>query len=431
MEDLGALAAQTGAWEIMRILHLVHQYPPEFVGGVELYTQTLAQQLAQRGHAVSVFVPSPATSEELVLPTIEDGVRVYRAPIGPRSPTAIFSSTFRHRQLSRAWAHVLDQVRPDMVHIQHMMGLPVDLFAVLQQRDLPFVVTLHDYYYFCANALLLTNYGHSICSGPHYYLNCGHCAVARLGHNHWWAAPLAAPFMAVRNQRLPAVLREARRIIAPTHFVADIYCQQFNLSPDRLSVIAHGVSAPDDIPPRRTASPDRLRVVFAGGIAPHKGVHVLIEAVNELPDEAIQLSIYGDVKAYPDYAADLQQRVRHSRITFYGAVPHARIWEVLRNSDLLVVPSLAYESSSLIIQEAFAMQTFVLASDLGALRETTLKGGGQLFAPGAVLELRDLLRRFCEHPDELNSLRARIKPTRTMAQHVAELEATYSALVAH
>ena len=114
----------------MRILHLVHQYPPEFIGGVELYTQTLAQQLARRDYAVSIFVPSIATSEKLVQVTSEDGVSVYRVPIGPRSSTAIFASTFGQRQLSRAWAHVLDQVQPDLVHVQHMMGLPVDPWSV-------------------------------------------------------------------------------------------------------------------------------------------------------------------------------------------------------------------------------------------------------------------------------------------------------------
>jgi glycosyltransferase involved in cell wall biosynthesis len=413
----------------MRVLHLVHQYPPEFMGGVEFYTQTLAQQLAQHDHAVSVFVPSLATSEELVQVTIENGVSVYRAPIGPRSSTAIFTSTFGQAQLSRAWAHVLDQVRPDLVHVQHMMGLPVDLITTLQQRAVPFVVTLHDVYYFCANALLLTNYDQSICDGPRHYLNCGHCAVARAGHNHIWAAPFAAPVMAARNQRLFSVLRQARHLIAPTHFVAEMYLRQLRLSPDRLSVIAHGIAVPEALPMRQLDDRQRIRLVFIGGIAPHKGVHILIDAVNQLPAEKYQLDIYGDLTTFPAYAADLQQRARHPGITFCGKIPHDQIWSVLRNSDVLIVPSLVYESSSLIIQEAFAMQTPVVASDLGALRETALRGGGRLFPPGGVSELRDLLSRFDAHPEDLAQLRSQIEPVRTIAQHAAEVEAGYLALV--
>ena len=44
----------------MNILHLVHQYPPEFVGGTELYAQTLAREQVARGHRVTVIFPSLA-----------------------------------------------------------------------------------------------------------------------------------------------------------------------------------------------------------------------------------------------------------------------------------------------------------------------------------------------------------------------------------
>jgi glycosyltransferase involved in cell wall biosynthesis len=409
----------------MRILHLVHQYPPEFVGGVELYTQTLARQLAQRDHLVSVCVPSITAAAELVHLAMEDGVSVYRVPISPRSSTAIFTSTFGHKRFSRAWIHVLDQARPDLVHIQHLMGLPVDLVTTLQQRDLPFVVTLHDYYYFCANALLLTNYDQSICGGPQHYFNCGHCAAARAGHNHAWAALFAAPIMAVRNRRLRSVIRPARKVIVPTHFVAELYRRQLDLPLEHMVIIPHGVAVPDSIPMRQRTEGQRLQLIYIGGIAPHKGVHVLIDAVNQLPPEKIQLAVYGDLAAFPAYAADLQQRARNPGITFAGKIPHAQVWDVLRNGDVLIVPSLAYESSSLIMQEAFAMQTPVIASDLGALRETALRGGGLLFPPGDVLALRDLLGRLSDEPAQLERLRANLKQPCSSAAHLAEIEALY------
>jgi glycosyltransferase involved in cell wall biosynthesis len=425
LEDRGAFAAQAGDWKLMRILHLVHQYPPEFVGGVELYTQTLAQQLAQRDHAVSVCVPSCVISAELAQVTIENGVRVYRVPIGPRSSTAVFTATFGQQQISRAWAQVLEQTQPDLVHVQHMMGLPVNLIATLQQRDLPFVVTLHDYYYFCANALLLTNYDQAICGGPQYYLNCGRCAVARAGHNHRWAAPLAAPIMAARNRRLRFVLRQARHIIAPTHFVAEMYRRQIDLPLARVSIIPHGIAMPDSLPTRQVADRQHIKLLFIGGIAPHKGVHVLIDAVNQLPPEKIQLTIYGELAAFPDYAADLQRLARHPGITFAGKIPHDQVWDVLRNGDALIVPSLVYESSSLISQEALAMQTPVIASDLGALRETARRGGGLLCPPGDVIALRGLLQSLIDEPAQLDQLRASLHVPHSVGEHVTAIEALY------
>ena len=43
----------------MRILHVVHQYPPQHVGGVEVYTQAVARYQAAAGHDVAVFCPEP------------------------------------------------------------------------------------------------------------------------------------------------------------------------------------------------------------------------------------------------------------------------------------------------------------------------------------------------------------------------------------
>src|SRR5512144_2063751 len=112
----------------MRILHLVHQYPPEKVGGTERYTQTLAKYQAARGHAVAVFCPSSdVLLDRAIEPENEDGAQVYRVPIGPRSPGEVFFSIFKQTRLSEAFRVVLDQFQPSLVHVQHLMGLPLNL----------------------------------------------------------------------------------------------------------------------------------------------------------------------------------------------------------------------------------------------------------------------------------------------------------------
>jgi glycosyltransferase involved in cell wall biosynthesis len=407
----------------MRILHLVHQYLPDYIGGVELYTQTLAKHQVKQGHAVAVFSPSSTA-----VASTEDGVQVYRTPLGPRDSQAIFFSTFRHAVLSRAWREALSDFRPDLVHVQHLMGVPVDVVAWLLKMKCPYAVTLHDYFYFCANALLLTNYDQALCGGPRWWINCGHCAIARAGHERLaWLSPAVAPLMAYRQYALRRVLTRADRLIAPTQFVHDQYCRQLGLLPDRVRVIVPGLDVPTEVEvnKRQRSAHDPLRVVFVGGITYQKGVHVLIDAVNQLTDDHVQVSIYGDLTAFPDYAAKLQRRARSAHITFHGRIPHDQVWRVLSESDVLVVPSLSYESSSLIIQEAFAMRTPVIASDLGALRETALNGGGLVLPPGDTSALRDVLLHFINSPTELESLRGRIQPRHSIEAHIAAVEAVY------
>ena len=121
----------------MRILHLVHQYLPDYVGGTELYTQTLATLQAATGHDVAVFCPSPESVDRDSMPAVsEQGVRVFRIPLGPRSRTQVFRDTFRQPQLLDALRAILQQESPEIVHIQHLMGMPVGLVDLLVEMGI-------------------------------------------------------------------------------------------------------------------------------------------------------------------------------------------------------------------------------------------------------------------------------------------------------
>ncbi|MCL4262170.1 MAG: glycosyltransferase family 4 protein [Anaerolineae bacterium] len=435
----------------MRILHLIHQYLPEKVGGTELYAQTLARHQVQEGHSVAIFTPTSAPLPEARSPKSDyrlpitdhasrithHDLRLYPLPIGERSPTAVLRSNFHHPALTRAFAQVLAQEKPDVVHVQHLMGLPFGLVQQIRRAGIPLVITLHDYWYVCANAQLLTNYDETVCQGPNYWLNCARCALARVGHpNALLAVPLVAPLFAWRHGRTQSILRHANALIAPTQFTADIYRQLAALS-DPIHVIPHGLELPTAMPAKTPH--DGLHVAYIGGIAPQKGVHILIEAVNQLTTnqppltahrslltENLRLTVYGDLTAFPDYAAQLQQQAAHPGITFAGRLPHAQLWETLADIDLVVVPTLWYETASLIVQEAFAAGVPVVASDIGVLPERIHAGvDGLLFPPRDAAALADILRRLQEQPAELAQLRAGIQPVFTIQEHVARVTAVY------
>jgi glycosyltransferase involved in cell wall biosynthesis len=146
--------------------------------------------------------------------------------------------------------------------------------------------------------------------------------------------------------------------------------------------------------------------------------------VNQLPDTA-RLTIYGDLNTQPAYVAELRARARHPRIEFAGRLPHAELYAMLGQVDVMVVPSVCYETSALAVQEACAARVPVIASDLGALRETTLKSGGLVFPVGDTAALRSLLQDLIDEPAQLDRLRANLKAPRSIETHVAEIEALY------
>ncbi len=412
----------------MKILHVVHQYLPEQVGGTEFYTQWVAHRLAQRGHKVDIFYRRFAPGEGCQFRLDEDDVRVWAAWAGTMSPSGRFMATFKAPALLDAFIKVFEQCQPELVHIQHLMGLPVSIVNYIQARNIPFIITLHDYWWVCANAQLITNYSQQLCAGPQAYLNCARCALARANHAKLWpAVPLLAPLLAQRNRLLRHTMNAAAKLITPTQFVC-AWHTACDVDASLLQVIPHGLDTPPP-PKHQSKQPaDPMRFVYIGGLSWQKGVHILVEAFQGL-DGSAELWIAGDEAADPVYMAQLQQ-LASPRVRFLGKLTHDAVWQTLTQADIAVVVSLWYETFSFIISEAFAAGVPVLASDLGPLGDrVSHKVDGLLFPAGDVPALRQTMQRFLDEPALLSQLQAGIQPPRTLDDHVAELEGVYQRVV--
>ena len=458
----------------MRILHVTHQYPPDRRGGVEVYTQTLAEAQAAQGHIVAVLhgwadrvndaplvssqytvassqpsVVSSQTSSQTSIPNPQSLILLAATPRPPRHPLEAFIRSFHNPALDRAFAAWLHGFRPDVVHIQHLKGLSARLPVVATRLGIPVVYTLHDWWTFCGNAQLVRHTG-KLCGGPWLWLNCADCAahhnaVTAHPNPHSFipnpqtalalaASPVVAALFAYRERLLEASLRAADVVIAPTAFVRDRYAQQ-GLADARFRVVEHGIAYPDD-GGRRTEdgrnTKYEVRIGYLGGLSWQKGVHVLVEAFNALPPDRAELVIYGDPRPFPDYVARLKALARHPGIRFAGPyVPDDR-WRILADLDLVVVPSVWPEISSLVTQEAFAAGVPVVASRVGALAARVHDGvDGRLVPPGDVQALAAVLAELVQRPEELARLRQGVRPPRSLAQHSEAITSIYREVVAN
>lgn len=418
----------------MRILHLVHQYPPAQRGGTEYYTQHLATAQAAEGHAVAVFVPVEGVSGVAPAAQQEQGVEVYRVPVGARSRSQVFWHTFRQPALRAAWAEFVGRFQPDIVHIQHLMGLPLAVVETLRAAGTPYVVTLHDYWYLCANAQLFTNTDSTICAGPDDQAgNCARCALARGGLPDLGGfAGLLAPVMRRRNAAARAVLSGAQRVIAPTKFVRDIYAG-LGVDPAQMIIVPHGIDLPqeaiaaaqqDRVPP----VPGRpLRIGYVGSVGYQKGVHVLLEAFAGLPEGRASLTIFGSLDDFPAYAAGLQAQAAPG-VTFAGRVAREDLWTALAALDVVVLPTLWYEVSPLVIDEVFAVGVPIMASRVGAMTEKIREGeNGRFFPPGDAAALAALLRDLLADPRQLAQLGRGAPAVQPVAAHMKAIEEVYAA----
>jgi glycosyltransferase involved in cell wall biosynthesis len=336
------------------------------------------------------------------------------------SPHRRFLATYRNPELQRAFEQVVDSFRPDMVHVQHLMGWPAGLADELRRRRVPYVITLWDFWWRCANAQLLTNYSGEICDGPdRLHANCAHCAIARAGRPRLYAAiPLLAPLMAQRNRTLAAVVAGAARLIAPTEFVRRWYAER-GFPAERLVTLPPALAYTGALPPQ--PSVERFRAIYIGGLSAQKGVHALIEAFNGVGGNA-ELLIAGDEAADPLYSRRLREQAG-SNVRFLGRLDRAGVWRALSEADVVTVPTLWYETYSFIISEAFAAGLPVLASRLGPLADRVRDGvDGFLLPPGEVAAWRDALRSLVESPGRLAQLKRGVAAPQSLGQHGDDLE---------
>jgi len=415
----------------MRIAFVVHKFPPHSVGGVETYTWSLARVLSELGHPGHVFYPlqgvTPSTAQ-----LERDGIHEWRVPL-PASresedPIQQYWHTFRDQSIEAGFERFLAAAEPDVVHFQHVQGASARLLCLAARY--PRLLTLHDYWFFCATSQLAMPDG-AVCAGPRWCLNCVDCLTVRpdLRRLRTLRALVALPLI-YRNVYLRQCVRSLSLFLAPSEFLRQQYIQQ-GLPAERIVTVELGLDANRlnadmaELP----APPAKPHFGYLGTLGQHKGVHILVEAFNQLPERA-SLTVYGDETRFPAYVAELKRAVTHPNIRFAGAVDHRHVGAALRQMDCLIVPSLWYENSPLVIQEAYGVGIPVVASRLGALPEKVEDGKtGWLFNAGDSADLARVLWRLIERPEQLQAARQHIHPPLTMHQHAERMLQIYRALI--
>ena len=171
-------------------------------------------------------------------------------------------------------------------------------------------------------------------------------------------------------------LRRADRVLAPSRFLRQQYIT-FGLAPDRIEYQRYGIDTTRFRDVRKTPREGPLRVGFIGSFVWYKGLHVLIEAFRDIRHDQAMLTVFGNPDAPPevrDYARACRERALGAPVRFAGPLDQRDLAEAHRSLDVLVVPSLWYENSPLVILEAQAARTPVVVSDLGGMAEMVEPG---------------------------------------------------------
>ena len=448
----------------MRIVHVIHTFPPFSRAGSENYCEALAKRQAT-GHEVAVF-HRVSDGERPEYEVTED--RVGDLPVARLNRTfgdAVgFEDTYLSEPAAAAFGEYLDRFQPDVVHFHHVTCLSTTCVHEAKRRGITVVYTLHDFWLLCPRGQLLRR-DLSLCD-RHTDADCVRCMAYQLpiegGHErvgklyerasalrryplppdlHRWLAsrPFAAEDAAMdqigkRTRHILEMCGKVDRFVAPLSFLRDKYVD-FGVPSEKIAVSDYGFDreAWGRPRPRSETSSGRLRVAYLGTWIPSKGVDVLLEAFRGLDPARAELDVHGYAVPF-DGVDDYETRLRD----LAADAPHIRLGQrydpesvpdLLAAADVLVVPSIWYENSPLTIHEAFLAGVPVVASGHGGMKELVRDGvNGLNFKPADAGSLRRTLNRLIEDRALLAKLREGIPAVKSIEDNASELEGLYREL---
>lgn len=401
----------------MRILKVIHGYPPRYNAGSEVYSQTLCRELAKR-HDVHVFTrdedvlrPDGDMREELDNGGASVALHVVNA--------ARVGLSHRSEVIEKRFSELADKLQPDIVHIGHLHHLSLGIAEAVARREIPIVHTLHDFWLMCLRGQFIqvapddSGNPWPLCDGQE-NRKCARRCLSRFFSGDetrrnldedYWSARVAARMTAAHR-----TIELADCLIAPSRFLLEKFHDEFNVPKSKLIYLDYGFDC-IRLNGRQRATEESFVFGYIGTHVPGKGVGHLLRAFAMLKGDT-QLKIWGRPRAETAslraLADSLPMDVR-KRIRWVGEYDNERIVpEVFNHVDAIVVPSVWPENSPLVIHEAQQAGIPVVTAAMGGMAEyVSHEVNGLLFAPRDTESLATQMQRLTENPEWASRLGAR------------------------
>lgn len=441
----------------MRILLTVHQFFPEYSAGTEVLTLSVAKKLLALGHEVHIYSGHPGdtcTSDDQRLEEyVYDGIAVSRflhAYVPMAGQTSMIEIGYKNVLALQNFDNVVRQFNPDYVHHFHLNRLGIGLIDFLHQQGIAQFFTPTDFWMICPTAQLMLGEGR-YCSGPDH--NAGNCVkhfsrdrlkglsgkiidnipdimFSKLAlitkKNPIIQFPMSQEVRALTDRltNTVAALNKLDGIVSPNAFMKELFIK-YGVKESLIHSCQFGVDINNSYI-KQEASDNIQPVIclgFIGTLAPHKGCHIAIKAFLDLPVGSARLKIYGSHKDFPDYYENLIKLVNNNPdIEFCGTFHNENIGEIIAQFDVLLVPSVWYENTPLVIYSAQACQCPVIASNLPGISEIVHdEENGLLFNPGDSADLNKCIQRIIARAELLPTFRKNCCAPLSVEQYTLKL----------
>ncbi|WP_161557402.1 glycosyltransferase family 4 protein [Acidisarcina polymorpha] len=328
-------------------------YPPFQVGGAEKSVSLLAEALVRSGDEVSVITLHP---EKTTVVEEKNGVRLYRVPLYNRFwPFARkekrnvllrqlwHTKDMWNREAAREVGRILDEVKPDVVHVNNLLGFSVAVMKEIKKRKIRLVHTLRDYWMLCPKCTIFRN--GTTCEKR--CLDCKVMSINRKPASQWADAVVSNSDYVLKQHKKHGYFKNV-----PSSVV-------YNIADTNMQIT----------PLERDPEDKTLIFGFIGRIEAEKGIDVVLEATSKLSNPNWRLRIAGS--GLDTYVANLKRRFTDPRIEWLGFVTAPAFYSSI---DVSLIASVWAEPLPRTLIETFAAGKSAICAQSGGIPEIASLG---------------------------------------------------------
>lgn len=302
----------------------------------------------------------------------------------------------QRRSVTESFVELIRALRPTVVHAHHYAHLGVEFLRVIKDVDpsIAIYMTLHEYMAICNNQGQMIKVNGRLCSRESFE-DCRGCFPSLSVQDLWR-----------RKHFIQRHFEYVDHFVSPSEFLRQRYLQ-WGLAAEKITVIENGQDAAAPLPARPVAQGEsRNRFGYFGQINPFKGLDVVLRALHEMPKEdrrKIVLEVHGanldsQTGEFRDRIESLADPlIKKGVVQWIGPYQPHELRGRMAGVDWLVVPSVWWENSPMVIQEAFVHGRPLLVSNIGGMAEKVVDGvNGLHVAVGNVRAWCSALLKACE-----------------------------------
>lgn len=326
-------------------------------GGSERQVFDMTELFEQKGHKVVPFSMQDSRNEKSDYEKyFVENINLHKAKL--QNIIKYFYNYDAVRRLKK----LLANEKIEIAHLHNIIGqISPAVIKVLKDRQIPIVMTLHDYRLLCPNGQMFTK-GKMCdsCLGKNYY----HCFTKKCMHNSY-AKSLLGSLEAYLNDRISDLYSQVDLFIAPSEYMRQM-AEKFGIPSEKIKVIYNFLDLKNEKFSNTEKSDDYL--LYFGRLSGEKGLNILLDAFLSL-SEPRKLKIAGEGPGALKLQAKIKKMNLEDRIVLVGYKKGQALTELIQKSKAVLLPSLWPENMPYSLLEAMANQKVVIASNIGGMTE--------------------------------------------------------------